>query len=120
MPNAFVSLGIANQNELDYLINSGIQTQQIHSLTPNIEENKNFLKTLNDVGITTVGLTFDLEFENARPNKLHDWNEVVKQYEARANSGIEILASNKPIDAFIALSQQLDYQKSLKACLVGL
>lgn len=117
LPNAFVSIGLANQDELDRLLGAGIDTQQIHSLTPNVEQNKQFLKTLNDYGITTVGLTFDLKFENSRSTERVNWQEVVEQYQARANSGIEILASNKPIDAFNALSEKPDYQRSLSECL---
>lgn len=117
LPNAFVSIGLANQAELELLLDSDIDTHQIHSLTPNVEKNKQFLKTLNSYGITTVGLTFDLAFENNSFAERVNWQEVVKQYQVRADSGIEILASNKPVDAFKALSKDQEYQKTLLFCL---
>lgn len=120
LPNAFVSIGLANQAELERLLDSGIDTHQIHSLTPNVEQNKQFLKTLNSYGITTVGLTFDLAFENTSFAERVNWQEVVNQYQARADSGIEILASNKPVDAFKALSEDPEYRKALLSCLNNL
>lgn len=120
LPNVFVSYGIADQDDLDVLLKSGVKIEQLHALTPDVENKKEFLIKLNEYGITTVGLAFDLENENYNSSKQLNWNDVVKQYQARADSGIEIIASNKPVDAFKALSQNLDYQKALKSCLTGL
>ena len=120
LPDAYVSLGIADQDELDTILASGIRTSQLHALTPDVENKKVFLKRLNDYGITTVGLTFDLDYEKSGFSKQHNWDEVVRQYQVRSNSGIEILASNRPVDAFKALSQKPGYEKALKSCLTGL
>ncbi len=120
LPSAFVSIGIADQDDLEDVLASGVNTNQIHALARDVEENQTFLETLNSLGITTVGLTFDLPFERGGANTELDWQKVVRAYKARADSGIEILASNRPVDAFNALSADPAYQDSLHACLAGL
>ena len=94
-PEAYISVSIRNEDELKRIMSANIPTDQMIAFTGTRMKTKEFYKKLDDLGIPAIlGTLGNLDNRaKARGGNI---------YQSYINDGVDILATNRPLEAFEA------------------
>ena len=97
-PEAFISVTIRNEEELQRMQQSGIPLDRMIAFTGTRTKSPAFYKKLDELGIPTILGTLGNLDKRAKARNDHI-------YRTYLNDGVDILATNRPLEAFVATYQ---------------